>query len=112
MELLVSRKFYPAASAYLSSLVPLDCEETEKNSATLSAAAAGGFKQFPLSALGSNLFNRKFPQSFHHRKFPGRKSMMKRIPAPTDTCNLEVAEWAEEVGGNRRRRQEFEGWTA
>lgn len=90
------------APAQLPLLVPLDWEEREEPCHPRSSCAAG-LKQFPLSGLGSNLLDRKFPQSFHHRKFPGRKFVIRSPQPPTETCKLVEARWAEEVGVNRRR---------
>lgn len=51
----------------------------------------------------SVLTNRKFPQSFHHRKFPVRKPLLHKQRAPqlpTETAEVAEALWAERVGEN------------
>lgn len=53
-----------------------------------------------------------FPRVSTTGNFLGGSSWY-RAPHPrTDTCKLAEAEWAEEVGVNRRRRQGYEGWAA
>ena len=46
------------------------------------AAEVRRFKWLVLSDLCSVLTNRKFPQSFHHRKFPVRKPLLHKQRAP------------------------------
>lgn len=63
------------------------------------AAEVWRFKWFMLSAPCSGLTNRKFPQSFHHRKFPVRKPLLhkQRGPQPlTEAAEAAEAMWAEE----------------
>lgn len=57
----------------------------------------------PVIRPSSVLSSRKFPQSFHHRKFPVRKPLLHKQRAPrlpTETAEVAEAGWAERLGVN------------
>lgn len=93
--------------SYLHFLALPDSENGEELSSSL-AAEVGRFKWFMLSAPCSVLTNRKFPQSFHHRKFPVRKLLTAQRARRPPT---ETAEAAEAAGarGPASSRQGVEG---
>lgn len=85
------------------------------------AAEVWRFKWFMLSAPCSVLTNRKFPQSFHHRKFPVRKLLTAQtksssIPPPPLPSKLhrQLRQCGQKgVSVNRGGRcQGVEGWAA
>lgn len=75
------------------------------------AAEVWRFKWLVLSDLCSVLTNRKFPHSFHHRKFPVRKPLLHKQRAPQhptrpppEPAEAAKAEWADRGGCKQELR--------
>lgn len=102
--LLASGKCHPCetlASVHLHFLALPDSEKASETIPPSLAAEVRRWKRFMLSAPCSVLTNRKFPQSFHHRKFPVRKlltAQTKSSSAPTETAEEAEAVWADGGG--------------
>lgn len=114
-ELLATRKHYPGR-LQSPCTAALSCSPNtvrkEKNHAPLSAAVAVGLSSSCYQAWAVTYSTGSFPRVSTTGNFLGGSSWY-RAPHPrTDTCKLAEAEWAEEVGVNRRRRQGYEGWAA
>lgn len=91
-------------------------EKGGKNHPNFWAAEVWRFKWFMLSVPCSDPTNRKFPQSFHHRKFPVRKALLHKQGVPQlspQKLQRQLKQCGQKgVGVNRVRRQQgAQGWT-